>query len=76
MIDPLRRTRRDVECLGVHRVLTQVFRFDGLERARPHVEIDRRDDTTSDVEVAARKNAVEWDKDYAESVLNSIIKRT
>jgi len=40
------------------------------------VEIDRRDDTTSDVEVAARKNAVEWDKDYAESLLNSIIKRT
>ncbi len=40
------------------------------------VEIEGRDDGTADVEVAARKNAVEWDKDYAKSLLNSIIKRT
>jgi hypothetical protein len=40
------------------------------------VTIDRKDDRTSEVEVTARKNAVEWDKEYAESLLKDIIKRT
>jgi hypothetical protein len=37
------------------------------------VSIKRRDDQTSEVEVTARKSAVSWDKDYAESLLNRII---
>jgi hypothetical protein len=40
------------------------------------VSIERRDDQTSSIEVTAQKNMVEWDKKYAENLLNSIIKRT
>jgi hypothetical protein len=40
------------------------------------VTIDQKDDRTSEVEVTARKNAVEWDKEYAESLLKDIIKRS
>jgi hypothetical protein len=37
------------------------------------VTIDRKDDKTSDVEVSARRSAVTWDKDYARSLLSSIV---
>jgi hypothetical protein len=40
------------------------------------VTIDRRDDSTSEIEVSVRKNAVAWDKQYAESLLNAIIRKT
>jgi hypothetical protein len=40
------------------------------------ISIDRHDDKTSEVEVTARKNAVEWDKKYAETLLNSIVHQT
>jgi hypothetical protein len=40
------------------------------------ITIERRDDRTSDVEVTARENAVEWNKQYAESLLNEIIRRS
>ncbi|HEX5520789.1 MAG TPA: DUF3568 family protein [Longimicrobiaceae bacterium] len=40
------------------------------------VEITTRTPTTSDVEVYARKSAVEWDKNFARDVLTRIIKRS
>jgi hypothetical protein len=40
------------------------------------ISIDRRDDKTSEVEVTARKNAVTWDKDYAKSILSSIVRES
>jgi hypothetical protein len=40
------------------------------------VTINRRDDKTSDVEVTARRSAVTWDKDYAQSLLSSIVRES
>lgn len=40
------------------------------------VEIERETDTTSEVEVYARKNSVEWDRNYARDVLTRIINRS
>jgi hypothetical protein len=37
------------------------------------VTLDRNDDRTTKVEVTARRNLVEWDKDYAKKLLDSII---
>jgi hypothetical protein len=34
------------------------------------------DTGTTKVEVSARKNTVEWDKDYAQQLLNKVIQRT
>jgi hypothetical protein len=36
------------------------------------VTFESQSATTTDVEVSARKNAVEWDKDYAKSLLSRI----
>lgn len=37
------------------------------------VELKRESDTTSRVNVSARENAVEWDKDFARSVVQRIV---
>ncbi len=39
------------------------------------IDIDRESPTTSKVEVTARKNLAEWDKDYAKEVLNRIVQK-
>jgi uncharacterized protein DUF3568 len=39
------------------------------------IEIERKDAKTTRVEVAARKNAVEWDKDYAQQILSKIVEK-
>jgi hypothetical protein len=39
------------------------------------IEIERKDSKTTRVEVAARKNAVEWDKDYAQQILSKIVEK-
>jgi hypothetical protein len=38
------------------------------------VQMERQDSATTKVEVYARKNLAEWDKDYARSVLERIVK--
>jgi hypothetical protein len=38
------------------------------------VELKRESPTTTKAEVAARKNLAEWDKDYAKTLLNKIVK--
>jgi hypothetical protein len=38
-----------------------------------NVELDRQSDTTTKAEVSARKNLVQWDKDYARSVMDRIV---
>ena len=38
------------------------------------IQMERRDTTTTKVEVYARKNLAEWDKDYARNVLERIVK--
>lgn len=40
-----------------------------------HVEVSRESDTTSKVSVSARKNMVDYDKDYARSILQRIVTR-
>jgi hypothetical protein len=40
------------------------------------ISIDRRDDKSSEVEVTARKSAVTWDKDYAKTILSSIVRES
>jgi hypothetical protein len=40
------------------------------------ISIDRHDDKTSVVEVTARRNAVSWDKDYAQQLLTSIVRES
>ena len=40
------------------------------------IDIDRESPTTSKVEVTARKNLAEWDKDYAKEVLNRIVQKS
>jgi hypothetical protein len=37
------------------------------------IDIERESDSTSKVEVTARENVAEWDKDYAKEVLNRIV---
>jgi hypothetical protein len=37
------------------------------------IEIERKDPQTTRVEVSARKNLAEWDKDYAQQVLSKIV---
>jgi hypothetical protein len=39
------------------------------------VHWERQTSSTSKVEVAARKNMAEWDKDYAKDVLSRIVKK-
>jgi hypothetical protein len=38
-------------------------------------EIERKSDKTTRVEVAARKNLAEWDKDYAQKLLQRIVEK-
>jgi hypothetical protein len=40
------------------------------------IEIERKDPKTTRVEVAARKNLAEWDKDYAQQVLSKIVEKS
>ena len=39
------------------------------------IDITRESPTTSKVEVTARKNLAEWDKDYAKEVLSRIVEK-
>lgn len=39
------------------------------------IEINRESPTTSKVEVTARENVAEWDKEYAKDVLNRIVQK-
>lgn len=39
------------------------------------IEINRETDKTSKVEVTARENLAEWDKDYAKRVVNQIVEK-
>ena len=38
--------------------------------------MEQQDSATTKVEVAARKNLAEWDKDYARKVLEAIVKKS
>jgi hypothetical protein len=38
------------------------------------VDLERQSPTTTKAEVSARKNLAEWDKQYAQSLLNKIVK--
>jgi hypothetical protein len=40
------------------------------------IEIERKDAKTTRVEVAARKNLAEWDKDYAQQILSRIVEKS
>jgi uncharacterized protein DUF3568 len=39
------------------------------------IQIERKDPKTTRVEVAARKNLAEWDKDYAQQLLSRIVQK-
>ena len=39
------------------------------------IEIERKSPTTTRVEVAARKNLAEWDKEYAQKLLSRIVEK-
>ena len=39
------------------------------------IEIERKSSTPTRVEVAARKNLAEWDKDYAQQLLSRIVEK-
>ena len=39
------------------------------------IEVRRESPTTAKVEVTARENVAEWDKDYAKEVLNRIVQK-
>jgi hypothetical protein len=39
------------------------------------IDIDRESPTTAKVEVTARKNLAEWDKEFAKDVLNRIVEK-
>jgi hypothetical protein len=39
------------------------------------IDIERKDPKTTRVEVTARKNLAEWDKDYAQQVLSKIVQK-
>jgi Protein of unknown function (DUF3568) len=40
-----------------------------------NIDIKRESDKTTKVEVTARKNLAEWDKDYAKDVVNRIVEK-
>ena len=40
------------------------------------IQVRRESPTTAKVEVTARKNLAEWDKDYAKDVLNRIVEKS
>jgi Protein of unknown function (DUF3568) len=40
------------------------------------VQLEQQDSATTKVEVSARKNLAEWDKDYARKVLERIVKQS
>jgi cell division protein FtsN len=40
------------------------------------IEMERKDPKTTRVEVAARKNLAEWDKDYAQKLLSKIVEKS
>jgi hypothetical protein len=40
------------------------------------IEINRESSTTAKVEVTARENVAEWDKDYAKQVLGRIVEKS
>jgi hypothetical protein len=40
------------------------------------IDIDRESPTTAKVEVTARKNLAEWDKEFAKDVLNRIVQKS
>ena len=40
-----------------------------------NIDINRESPTTTKVEVTARKNLAEWDKDYAKDVVNRIVEK-
>jgi hypothetical protein len=39
------------------------------------IDIERKDPNTTRIEVTARKNLAEWDKDYAQQVLGKIVQK-
>jgi hypothetical protein len=39
------------------------------------IDIEQESESTAKVEVTARKNLAEWDKDYAKEVLDQIVKK-
>jgi hypothetical protein len=39
------------------------------------IDLERKTSTTTRVEVTARKNLAEWDKDYAQQLLSRIIQK-
>jgi hypothetical protein len=39
------------------------------------ISMEQKDSKTTQVEVTARKNAVEWDKDYAHTLLSKIVEK-
>jgi hypothetical protein len=39
------------------------------------IDIERESESTAKVEVTARKNLAEWDKDYAKEVLDQIVRK-
>jgi hypothetical protein len=39
------------------------------------IDIEQESESTAKVEVTARKNLAEWDKDYAKEVLNQIVQK-
>ena len=40
------------------------------------IQMEQKSDKTTRVEVTARKNLAEWDKDYAQQVLQRIVQKT
>ena len=40
------------------------------------IEMERKDPKTTRVEVSARKNLAEWDKDYAQQLLSKIVEKS
>jgi hypothetical protein len=40
------------------------------------ISMERKDPSTTQVEVTARKNLAEWDKDYAQQLLSKIVKKS
>ncbi|HZI72562.1 MAG TPA: hypothetical protein VFD73_00760, partial [Gemmatimonadales bacterium] len=40
------------------------------------ISMERKDPSTTQVEVTARKNVAEWDKDYAQQLLSKIVKKS
>jgi hypothetical protein len=39
------------------------------------IDLERKSSTTTRIEVSARKNLAEWDKDYAQQLLSRIIEK-